>query len=65
MREVNILEEAPRLPFAVQLPSVALRLAWTGGMVALGAWLTKLDFAGLDLLLLLALLGGASSNWSG
>lgn len=65
IRDVDNLEEVPRLPFAVQFPSAVFRLAWTGGMLVLGAWLTRFDFAGMVLLPLLALLAGVSSNWSG
>lgn len=65
MKGVNVVEEAPRLPFAVRLPSAAYRLAWGGAMLALGASLTRVGFTGIDVVPLLALLAGASSNWSG
>lgn len=65
MKDVTAFEEIPRLRFTVRLPSAAYRLVWGGGLVVLGAWLTELGFARFDVLPLLALLAGASSNWSG
>lgn len=65
MDDVSCCESAALPTLRVRFPGAAYRLLWGCSMLALGASVGSLGFTGMDPLLLLALLAGASSMWSG
>lgn len=63
MERVNTV--AMPAPFIIEFAPGSRSVLWAAGMLILGASLALLGVTGADVLPILAVLAGASSNWSG